>query len=249
MEKTIKILSKIGLTEKQAIVYCTLLELGEVSMTDIANRAKLKRPTVYLIMDELDMLGLVSIVTKNKKKMYSAIHPKRISELLDFNKNQYQELLPELLARYGNQSNKPKVTMQEGIEGVRHAYREAFTELQNQKEGLWIGNIELLETYFPEVLREYTRMLASIKRYTIREIIFGGEKGKQFVQKMNNNKNHQLKYWDDGDLAGGTDELIIGNKIMTFCFSEKEVFTLITESTEIAKTKKALFETIWAKLP
>lgn len=244
MEKTIKILSKIGLSEKQAIVYTTLLELGDVSMTELAKATKLKRPTVYLIIDELDILGLITMNQKGKKKIYGSVHPRRFSEILEFRKNQYQELLPELLARYGKESTKPKVRMQEGIEGVRSAYKEAFQDITKEKEGLWIGNIELLETYFPQVLKEYNQMLNTLKRYQIREIIFGGEKAKIFVDKMNKNKSHKLKYINTPPI-GATDELIIGNKIMTFVFSEKEVFTIITESKEIAQTKKALFELIW----
>lgn len=244
MDKIIKILSKIGLSEKQAVVYTTLLDLGEVSMTDLARETKLKRPTVYLIIDELDMIGLITIVQKGKKKFYSAVHPKRFSEILEFRKNQYQELLPELIAHYGKDAVKPKVRMQEGIEGVRSAYKEAFQDLVKEKEGLWIGNIELLENHFPQVLKEYKQMLKTLKRYSIREIIFGGEKAKMFVEKMNKNKSHQLKYLNTR-LIGATDELLIGNKIMTFVFSEKEVFTTITESKEIAQTKKALFELIW----
>lgn len=248
MNKTIKILTKIGLSEKQAIVYSSLLELGEVSMTEIAQQAKLKRPTVYLVIGELDILGLVSVVTKNKKKIYSAVHPKRISELLTFRKNQYEELLPELLAKYGTNTIKPKVQMLEGLEGLRHAYQEAFTLLKEQKEGLWIGNIELLLNEFPEVLREYDKMLQNLKRYKIREIIYGGDKARDWAKEINSkNKNHIVQYWSDGIFAGATDQLVIGNKTIIFSI-KKEIFTLIIESEEIAKTNRAQFENMWKNI-
>ena len=247
MQETVKILNKIGLTEKQAIVYSALLELGEAKMTDVAKHAKLKRPTVYLVIEELDLLGLVSTVTKGKKKIYSAVHPKRIAELLEFRKNQFQDLLPELLAKYGSILGKPKVQMLEGIEGVKQAYQQAFDFLKQEKnEGLWFGNIGLLGDTFPELVKEYTRTLHSLKRYKIREINFGGEKSRAWVEKMNENKklNHQIKYVDDNGACGLTDQFIIGNKIILFSIN-KEAFTLIIEGEEIVKTQKFLFETLW----
>jgi sugar-specific transcriptional regulator TrmB len=70
-------LQKLGLTEKQATVYMAMLELGEAGMTKIAKKANLKRPTVYLIIDELNLLGLAGEILKGKKKFYSAA-PKEI---------------------------------------------------------------------------------------------------------------------------------------------------------------------------
>ena len=114
MDET-RILTKLGLSEKQAIVYSALLELGESSMTDIARRSKLKRPTVYLIIEELEILGIVSMVLKGKKKIYSAAHPNRIGELLRFRERQFNEILPSLVAKYGSLSEKPRVQMFEGV--------------------------------------------------------------------------------------------------------------------------------------
>ncbi len=248
MEEQIKILTKIGLTDKQAVVYSALLELGEAKMTDIAKHAKLKRPTVYLIIEELDLLGLVSQVQKGKKKIYSAVNPKRIGELLDFRKNQFQDLLPELIAKYGSIQGKPKVQMLEGLTGVRQAYQEAFTLMvEEKKEGLWLGNISILMEKFPEVMREYNRLLNSTTAYKIREINFGGQFSKEWTDKMNKRKKsyHQLKYADDKGISGLTDRLIIGNRVIFFSISH-ELFTLVIESEEIAKTQRFLFESLWA---
>lgn len=247
MEEQVKILETIGLSKKQAVVYSALLELGEAKMTDLAKRSNLKRPTVYLIINELDLLGLISNITKGKRKVYSAVHPKRIAELLDFRKNQFQELLPRMLAAYGSGGGKPKVQMLEGIEGVKQAYREAFTLLKEEKnEGLWLGNISLLSESFPEVMNEYYRTLGMLGNYKIRELIFGGEKSKEWVLRMQKNRKsgHKIKYFDDKGLCGQTDQFIIGNKVIFFSI-RKELFTLILEGEEIAKTQRFLFESLW----
>jgi sugar-specific transcriptional regulator TrmB len=247
MQDQINILTKIGLSEKQAQVYSALLELGEAKMTHVARHAKLKRPTVYLIIDELESIGLVSQITKGKKKIYSAVHPKRIGELLEFRKNQFNDLLPELLARYGSIKGKPKVQMLEGVAGVRQAYQEAFTLLSDGKnEGLWFGNISLIKEQFPELLHEYNRILAQTKNYSIKELIFGGSTSKEVAEKLSKTtkQNHSIKYLNDNEMLGATDQLIVGNKIIMFSIRE-ELFTLIIESEELAKQQRFLFDMLW----
>ncbi|MCF7865444.1 MAG: hypothetical protein K9M11_02990 [Candidatus Pacebacteria bacterium] len=243
------ILQKLGLTEKQSVVYNALLELGSGQMTQVAKRASLKRPTVYLIIDELQLLGLVSEIKKGKKKVYSAVHPKRIGEILDFRKNQFNDVLPELTAKYGSVSGKPKVQMLEGIEGIRQAYKEAFDVLfQEEVEGLWMGNIGFLSKKFPEVVQEYNRVLKNLKEYKIREIIFGGIKSKEWVDSVSKNKRpyHQVKYLDDKNKAGLTDQFIIKDRIYIFSMSDTEIFTLIIESAEMAKTQRFVFDSVWS---
>lgn len=247
MENEVKILKTIGLSDKQAIVYCALLELGEAKMTDLAKRSKLKRPTVYLVVDELDVLGLVSSITKGKRKVYSVVHPKRIAELLESRKTQFQDLLPQMLAMYGTSGGKPKIQMLEGVEGVRQAYREAFFLLKEEgNEGLWFGNISLLLEVFPEVINEYHHTLAQLGTYRIRELIFGGEKSQEWVLRMQKSRNpdHKIKYLDDRGLCGQTDQLIVGNKVIFFSI-KKDLFTLILESEEIAKSQRFMFESLW----
>ena len=192
----IQILTKVGLSEKQAIVYTTLLGLGEASMSAISRFAKLKRPTVYLLIAELELLGLVSEIQKGKKKKYSAVHPKRIAELLEFRKNQFQEILPELVALQ-NTAEKPKVRMLEGLAGMHTAYEEAWASLNNKEEGLLIGNTGLLQEKFPEIHGLYNKTLAKLNHPKIREIIHGGESSKKWIrdmQKYKLSKNHSMRY-------------------------------------------------------
>ena len=244
----VQTLKQLGLSKKQAQIYLALLELGESPMTAIARKANLKRPTVYLIMDELIILGLCSEVTKGKKKFYSATHPRRLMEITHFRNEQAKKLLPELVALQST-AEKPVVRMLEGLEGLHTAYEEAFDSLNNKEEGFWIGNTGLLQEKFPEVLRFYNKTLAKLHNPKIREIIHGGEKSRQWVQEMlksKPSKNYSAKYVGDKYFFGNTDQLIVGNKVITFALG-KEIFVLIVESKDIADTQRGIFEMAWAK--
>ena len=72
------ILQGIGLTKEQVEVYLAGLELGEASVQNLAKKANIKRPTTYLILDELKAKGLFSQVLKGKKKIFSSRRPGKI---------------------------------------------------------------------------------------------------------------------------------------------------------------------------
>lgn len=245
---TIGTLKQLGLTIKQAQVYLALLELGEAPMASIARVANLKRPTTYLVIDELIILGLCSEVTKGKKKFYSATHPRRLAEITRFRNQQAEKLLPELVALQ-NTAEKPRVRMLEGLQGLHTAYNEAFASLNNKEEGLWIGDTGLLEEKFPEVLRLYDKTLSKLHNPKIREIIHGGEKSRQWVARMlksKPSKNYYVRYVGEKYHFGNTDQLIVGNKVMTFALG-KEILVLIVESQDIADTQRGIFELAWAR--
>lgn len=239
-------LEKTGLTKKQAEIYISLLELGEASMTEISKRANLKRPTTYLIINELELVGLASSIKKGKKKLYTPAHPRRLAELTKFRMDQVSDAMPELLARYKVDSSKPQIEMYEGIEGVRKAYREAFHLLSENKEGLWISDIERVMEKFPEVLKEYDRLLRQIKNPRIREMTFGGEPARKWAERMNKeaSKFSKVKYMGDRGTIGALDQLIVGNKVMSFSLN-KDIFVLITDSESLAETQRGLFELLW----
>jgi len=56
-------------------------------------------------------------------------------------------------------------------------------------------------------------------------------------------EGHLIKY-SPNNTFGATDQFIIGNKVILFSIAN-EIFTLIIEGEEIAKTQRALFESIW----
>ena len=75
MEDLIEQLKNLNLTDKEARVYLSLLELGPSTPYKIAKRARLKRPTAYVIAEELVEKGLIIQVTGEKNKLYLARSP------------------------------------------------------------------------------------------------------------------------------------------------------------------------------
>ena len=66
-----KELEAIGLTEKESVVYVALLSLGTGTAYRIAEECSVKKPTVYVILEDLRKKGLVLKVPHAKKALFA----------------------------------------------------------------------------------------------------------------------------------------------------------------------------------
>lgn len=121
------ILQNIGLSDKEAKIYLTLLELKESLPSVIARKSAVKRPTTYVILDELQKKGLVSHVKKGKFLYFRALHP---NTLLEDQHNKYEALgkaVPELLKLHEKYSATPQMSVFEGEEGLIKIMEDTLT--------------------------------------------------------------------------------------------------------------------------
>ncbi|KKR30424.1 MAG: Transcriptional regulator, TrmB, partial [Parcubacteria group bacterium GW2011_GWC1_39_8] len=73
-----KYLKDIGLSDKEAAVYLALLSFDKALVSDISEKAKIKRPTTYVILETLAKKGLVSESNIGKKTFYIAEPPEKL---------------------------------------------------------------------------------------------------------------------------------------------------------------------------
>jgi sugar-specific transcriptional regulator TrmB len=116
-------LQETGLSEKEARVYLAMLELGESSIIPIAQRAGIKRTTVYNYLDDFRRLGLISMTVRNRRQHYVAASPARLSELMQARLAKVEEVVPTLFSLYKQEEGKPSVQMFEGVEGIKEVFR------------------------------------------------------------------------------------------------------------------------------
>ena len=86
----------IGLTKKQASLYLSALQEGISSITDLAKTAKIKRPTAYLILEDLLQKKLIVPVQVGKIIHYKAGDPTYFAKDIESKRILITNLLPEL---------------------------------------------------------------------------------------------------------------------------------------------------------
>jgi len=238
----IKDLEKLNLNKKEAKLYLALLELGEANLQTIADKAKLKRTTVYDVLDSLKEKGLIRLTSRGKRIYYYAENPKVIELVFQEKINKLQNILPELLAMANLIEKKPKIQFFEGIEGIKNIYRDTLKYKSQEilawesPEAITYFDIDYLwEEYVPQRIKNkiWSRGFAP------------NTKEMKHVQKYDKQHLRQLRLIDfkDGLFFEVEINLYAGNKIGIMSF--KEEMGLIIESKKIYNTLKAIFELQW----
>ena len=120
-----QILKKLNFSSKEIDVYLAVLKLGSASVTELARRAEIKRPTTYVVLEKLKELGLVSLSRKKGKQIFTAESPEKLFKLLEEEKEillskekELKDSLPKLKALTKKDTTVPIVRYYKGKEGV-----------------------------------------------------------------------------------------------------------------------------------
>lgn len=240
-------LTKIGLTEKQAGVYLAALQLGMGPVLAIAKIADIKRPTVYLILDELEKLGLVSRVQKEKKVLFKSEDPKLLLSELTQKRDLISDILPSLRAIHNIDPAKPNIKIGEGIASVRTAYANIFSYMSSHpnEELLIYGSLKDAKEHFEsQVIDVFYRSMVKSKN-TIRELGNDDHETRMYYRRaFQINPHHDIKLIRNEGRFFQTDNMIYGNKVIIFSVKE-QIFVTTIESANIAETYRTLFNMAW----
>ena len=119
------IINKIGLTDKEAVVYELLLEENETTAGKLIKKSGYKRATVYAVLESLIKKGMVEQTQLAPVIKYQAKHPYVLKEYAENKVRQIKSaeqeldaLLPLLSNFYQQSHNQPGVKFYQGKEGV-----------------------------------------------------------------------------------------------------------------------------------
>ncbi len=240
-------LTSIGISVRASKVYVTCLQLGEATVSEIARTAAIKRPSTYLLIDELTIQGLLTTAKRGKRTCFSAVHPRRVLQIAQTRARHMEEILPQLEALYSDTKEKPRIKVFEGKNAVLQIYDEMYTSLGKREEALFFTSIGWLQKFFPESIERYKHRLKSTRRdYRIRELNIGDEEGISYLQNMQKiiGKKHEIRLLDPRAFSFETDNLIFGNTVSIFSF-KKRIFTIVIEDKQIADSYRSLFNVAW----
>jgi HTH-type transcriptional regulator, sugar sensing transcriptional regulator len=255
--KIAKQLRGIGLSEKEALVYAAVLELDAAFPSKVAEVTKLNRTTVYHILTDLAVKGLVTEIEKRKKLCYHAEPPKRLLAYTKMQKRLAEErierakkLLPDIEGLLRLTPNKPRIRYLEGVDGILAVYEDHISQSKSY-EMLGISNVEALIPSLPDqFVRRYVRTKQKLG-ITTRAIVpknqFSKTYGKRvytgiqkkFLPSIKTIPAHQFPYHCEFTIYG-VDKVSIVN------FQKNVLIGVIIEEQTIADMMRMIFELAWA---
>lgn len=251
-----EMLQKIGLTDKDALVYLSCLELGTQPASVIAKKAGLKRPTTYLILEGLLKKGLVSEYTGANVKYFTAVSPEYLMNFMEKQKREimsrqreFEEYLPQFQALLNPFSVNPKVRFYEGIDGIERAMNDTLTA----KEPLrcfstfdaWFSRQETKDFVFQYMKRRLDEKALPIRCVCPRTQAAERFLTTEFLELRRAERISEFR-WLPKEIQNFSNEInIYDNKVAIACLGKNELMGIIIESESIAMTQKSVFEAVW----
>lgn len=247
-----KILSKIGLSDKEITIYLISLRLGSQPASILSKQTGINRTTIYNIFESLIKKGLASKIDKGAATYFQVLDPSNLMSYLERNKNEYireidkqkkevEEILPTIKSLENPAGTKPKVQFFEGEKGMREAYENT---LKSNEPIRAYANPEDMHKGLPNFFPEYyeRRKNAGIK---IRAI---SPDNKLSVERHRHDKKEirEMKLIDRKKYEFSPEINIYDDKVLIASWQEK--MAILIESREIADLHKKMYDLLWSKL-
>lgn len=244
MEKS-ELLHELGLSDKEARTYLAILELGTSSIGAIADRAKVKRTSIYNFIQHLVELGLISRSMLRGRNYYTALPPTRLLSLQQERAQRLESMLPEFLSSFNAAQNKPRISYLEGPEQMRNIVREE-PRCKSEALYIWTGR-DIMEMiggvrFMTEI--DKARIAKGVRirvvRFRDKDVRFPtSAHGEKYLREIrfappNFKISMSMGIYDTGKVG--------------FFSSKAEGFGILIESKELEVLMRALFQSFWSGL-
>jgi sugar-specific transcriptional regulator TrmB len=239
-----KYLQDIGLNEKEASLYLALIQVDHASVMDLSEKTKIKRSTVYIVIDSLQKKGLVSETTVGKKTHYQAEPPERLETyverrrvILEEQAKRLKDIIPQIKTVQRETGERPIVKYFEGRDGIISSNEEFLQTQQDEKKTFLIYPKDLLDDIFTTQERAKYKNLR-LSRGIQSKVIYTNSRG-----DIPEDGTGQRLRIDEAKYPITCDIAIYGNKVKIAILG-KFLSGILIESADFAMTMKSLVDYI-----
>lgn len=245
MDKTLLTqLINFGLSEKEAKIYTTLLEIDAATVFEVAKHSGVNRSSAYVVLETLQKKGFVGISDDKKVRRYIASSPeillqsaKREARKYDEIKSGIESIVPVLKALHKNTKHKPIVKVFEGKDGLINLYEDSLS--CKEKQIRIVSAVEPIYKLLPDYVPTYIK-----QRFKKGIKMFGIHPDHGFLDKYTKMDKKGIddavfipadKYKTPADFA------IYDNKI-GYMTAEDDGFGVLIEDKDFARVMKSIFD-------
>ncbi|NCS99643.1 hypothetical protein GW765_01540 [Candidatus Parcubacteria bacterium] len=246
--KYLNSLEKLGLSENQAKIYESLVSARVLPVRLIATKSGIGRELTYIVLGQLEDLGLVEREEKGKIRLFRAKHPKNVRSLIEKKEKElkrasraYEENITEMMSDYNMAHNKPHIEFYEGLEGVKKTYEDI---LKSAKEVRVIRSLYDREN--KDIRSMVTEQLERQSMKGIRSFVLTPHLPHMGTKKLAHNLERNItRKIIPVERFTMPAQVMIYNNTVSITSMKDEIVTTIIESEDIAKTFENMFRYMW----
>lgn len=240
----IKTLEELGLSEKAAAIYASLLGKNRMGVAELARESNIKRATCYEYLDMLLQKDFVTRVPIGKRMYYSAVSPKKV--LADFRKKTagFEAKMEDMLRMHEAAVNRPKVSFHEGKREIKNIYDDLFKTVGD------LYSIFPADSFFETFTEEdYDDFDKALSQYALRsrDLFVASKSYKKLkVIRDKNGTQHKSDKKLPPDFKSNVDVIIYSDKVALI--SLRDLSAIVIENRDIAELFKNMHQFIWRAL-
>lgn len=238
-------LQTTGLNEKEAAVYTALLQLGRSSAYSVSVKSGLKKPTTYVILEQLIEKGMAQRVPRVKKQLYFANSPEQVFAVAQEKLEVAKRKLPELMAMARTDENKVSTVFYEGLPGMKKLMEYGFKENKDvEMVGFWATDAELpkdLTDYFKnEWANEQKKHGVTMRGVAPKDPALS------YYRKVDAEYGRNIKPIPLKEYSSEVAVTILGDIVKIEDY--KNLQGVAIENKDVAKAFKQIFEMVWKRV-
>lgn len=249
LQRIHSLFSQFDCNKRDVDLYLNLLELGAVSIQELARAMKQNRVTVHSSIEKLIEKGFVYETRKGKRRLVAAENPHTLHQLLERKENELDlmrsnmDYVSELLSKFHTHSqSQPTVKFYEEADGIKRMLEES---LKAKRKTMYVFSYaqRLAELVDPEYLERYFAR-RSKKDISSRLILATGPFSKKMKTKSTQYKV-DIRFLDPNvDWKSGI--FSWDNTVAFMSYTEGKVTCTVVENEDIATFfQKVMFELCW----
>ncbi len=243
----IKPLERIGLTKSEIAVYLALLKLGQTTAGPIVDEAKVTRSKIYDILERLKNKGLVSYITKQSTKYFSAANPHNILHYLEeqekeikHEKSAIAQILPQLLLEQSLSQQQNVAEIFVGMRGMQNAFTVLINSFEPREVYYAFGagsgeNTAQMQHFFHKIHRQ------RCKKKVLAKIIFN-ESSRGVFETQESSPLVAARYMSNTTPAA----INIYKNYVVIAILNTEPITILIHNQETADSFREYFEVMWS---
>ena len=237
----VQALKNLGLNEKEAKVYLSLLQIGKATAYAVTKHCGLKKPTTYVVLDNLIEKGLANRVPRAKIMHYIAISPEDFFSIAESRVMNARAALPELKALSHGGEYKVNVTYYEGLDGIKEMYSKILKMMSDKEIVGFYAHAKHAPPGLIEYWEEWTEERLK-KNITVRGITPKDASTQKWIKNQSKYllalKALPLEKYD-------SDVSIEVYENFTQIVSSKYLQGILIENPDVSKAVKQIFELAW----
>ncbi len=237
-----KILSELGLSEREISVYVALHKLGSTTTGPLVKESGVQNAKIYETLNKLIKKGLATYILKEKIKYFQATDPNSLLNFFEEKKENTKKIIEQLKTLREKKEPEYEAKIYEGIKAIKSVFYEMYDCIGKNSEycvfpiGESLSRPELIN-FFNQIFHKRTKMKIRIKALPNKKV-------KKIISKFySHHKLLSVRYTSQEFPTG---IFIFRDHVLNVTWSEKPVATLIRSRSNYQVWQK-FFDKEWNK--